>query len=261
MKHIFLSLSLLCILNIYSQNKKFVLCDIKYENGTVARGYVKNVVNVKAEPLTGLETLENLFDLDRKNFIFKEDQNSSDTMIPAEDIRSIVIYPDNDTVIYDKMRTKTVNVKNEVVELDQQIFLPLLRKGKLDFYGFYYITREKAFSSTNFMGYIKRPEDDFAIKTFDMNRINLLNVWTFEERIFTAFMAVTTDCSAYQNLMAGRLEKIRKKDKSYKKAMKENLQKFIETNRTNYAGMDELTSHYFEYLQIGFIKEYETMCE
>jgi len=111
------------------------------------------------------------------------------------------------------------------------------------------------------MGYIKRPEDNFVIKTFDLNRLNIFNIWSFEERILTAFLLLTKDCHSYQVYMTDKIAKAKKNDKSYKNQSKENIKKYLIESGDNSSDFNQTITNYIEYMQITYIKEYEGMCK
>ena len=251
-------------IQLYAQND-YVSCTIIRENGIRTKGFIQNLISTKTKRLEvydDFKSWEKIFNLDRKNFIFKSVENTEPISIPADSLKSIIIYPEiNDSLVYDKVFTKTINIKNNVVDLDKQLFLPLLRKGKLDFYGFYFTKYEGSSKSDEFMGYIKRPEDNFVIKPFDINRLNIFNVWTLEERIYTAFLTLTKDCDVYQAYMTDKIAKAKKNDKNYKKECKEELRKYMVENPDNSSDLNALTSHYVEYLLTIYIKQYENMCK
>ena len=245
---------------------EYVACTIIRENGIRTKGYVKDITptkNKRLEAYDDLKSWEKIFNLDRKVFIYKSTENSEAVSIPSDSLKSIVIYPqqDKDSIIYDKVFTKTINISNNIVDLEKQLFLPLLRKGKLDFYGFYFTKYEGSSKSSNFMGYIKRPEDNFVIKTFDLNRLNIFNIWSFEERILTAFLLLTKDCDSYQVHMTDKIAKAKKNDKSYKNQGKENIKKYLIESGDNSSDFNQTIANYIEYMQITYIKEYEDMCK
>ena len=104
-------------------------------------------------------------------------------------------------------------------------------------------------------------EDNFVIKPFDINRLNIFNVWTLEERIYTAFLTLTKDCDVYQAYMTDKIAKAKKNNKNYKKESKEELRKYMLENPDNSSDLNALTSHYVEYLLTIYIKKYENMCK
>jgi len=247
-----------------SSRKYYTACDIVYENGTIINGYLKDFGSktVELNGINDFNTIENRFEMDRDEFTYRKDFNIEPRIIKSDSIKRIVAYmgSGNDTIIYDKVFTKTINIKNEIVDLNKRVFLPLLRKGKLDFYGYSYDNLDGPFKTKMFMGYIKRPDDNFVIKTLDFNRLNLINAWSLEDRIYIAFITLTTDCEAYQNFMKEKFDKMKNNSKEYKKEQKEILKKYAATHDVS-KNKNVFFTDYLRDMQIESIIEYENLCK
>lgn len=248
---------------LYAQKEpKFLPTEITMEDGSTLTGYIENFKytnqSVFGDPLVDFKSFESKLKLDRKKFKFKKEQEDKVTELNSELMKKITLF-ENDTVTYEKLYLKTINSKNELVDLKKQVFIPLIKKGKIDLYGFTVTTQTGPFNDINVLSYIKKPEDNFAVIPIDMSRLNLFNAWSMDERFIAGFAEITKDCESYQVYLKEMLEKSKSGDKEYRKAQKENFEKFMKNTPELQNPEDKLFS-YFNSMYITFIDKYTSMC-
>lgn len=267
-KLIYLSVFLIGVFTGYSQDivfytgkQKFVQTEITFANGKVTEGYIKDFRLPRSIEVRGpgydFKSFEKKLRLDRKNFTYKVDLNDEKSIeIGSDSIKSIKFFEGDSITYFEKMTLKTINTKNQLVDLEKEVFLPLIQKSKIDLYGLK-VTEAGKDELITVLAYIKKPDDNFAVIPIDMNRLNIFNVWSIEERFVHGFKSITQDCAAFQAVMDERLQKIESGDKEYKENMKNSYKDFMKN--TKGTPEDKFTYYYYN-LYLDVIDDYSDLC-
>jgi len=268
LKSIFVTGSLISMFTAYSQDivfftggQKFVKTEITFLNGKVTEGYLKDFRLPRTVEVRGpgyeFKSFEKKLRLDSKQFSYKKELTDDKAKAIGTDSIKAIKFIEGDSITYfEKMTLKTVNTKNQLIDLEREVFLPLIQKGKIDLYGLK-VKEAGNDDLITVLAYIKKPEDNFAVIPIDMNRLNIFNVWSMEERFVHGFKFITTDCAAFQALMDERLQKIESGDKEYKQTMKESYQDFMKNAKGT---PEDKFSFYYYNLYLDVIDDYSDLC-
>lgn len=246
---------------LYTGKKDYTPAQIILTNGKAVNGYIKDFTLPKfikfQGPFSEFKSYEKRLNLDRTNFSFKYTQEGESLPIHADSIQTIFLNEDK-PVEYEKMKLKTVNTKNKLVDTELEVFLPLIEKGDINLYGLNVV--DKSDKLVTVLAYIKKPEDDFAVIPLDMSNFNIFNAWGVGERFITAFMEVTKDCDAYQALLQEELNKFKRKDKEYIMESEQKFKDYMINNCSN-CSLDQAFSYYYFSRYKDMIDEYSNMCD
>jgi len=240
-----LSLSVFSQSDIYFGKSQIVPAEVILENGEVKTGFLQNFKVARyARSLINFNGLERTFNYDLKEYEFKEKMSSAVQKLKIDDIKRIIILNNDGTdhLTYDKMKLKTINTKNEVVDLNKTVILPLIEEGKLSIYGIAVVvteTTKSVFGSDTdylgvmFMPYLKSSDSEYAYLPFDINRINLFNLGSLEGKFKKAVEESTKSCPEFQSVLNEAMktfEKMSRKEMKQAYYDKEKRKKQIRKN-------------------------------
>lgn len=188
------------------------------ENGDIKTGFLQDFHTPRfVETDMGfLGGIEKKLKFETKEFKFKEEKTSAVQVIKIEDIKRIVILNNDgsEKLVYDKMKLKTINSKNEVVDVQKTVVLPLEQEGKVNLYG---ITvtffQNNKYVSSLYLPYIRKPDDEYGYILIDLNRINLFNLGKIDDKLEKALFEVTKDCHAFSDTLHERIDALGKETK------------------------------------------------
>lgn len=267
-KHVFLFL-LFCICNnltaqdvvLYTGKKDYLPAKIVLTNGKTINGYIKDFTLPKfirfQGPFSEFKSYEKKLNLDRTKFRFKYTSESESLPIHADSIQTIMLNEDK-PVEYEKMKLKTINNKNKLVDTNLEVFLPLIERGDIDLYGLNVVDSNEKLVTV--LAYIKKPDDNFAVIPIDMSDLNIFNAWSIGERFITGFMEITKDCDSYQASLQEELNKMKSKDKKYIKESEQKFKDYMAQNCGTCNFEQAFTSYYFG-LYKEMIDNYSNMCD
>jgi hypothetical protein len=246
---------------LYTGKKDYIPAKVILTNGKAINGYIKDFTLPKfiqfQGPFSEFKPFEKRLNLDRTNFRFKYNPEGESIPIHADSIQTILLNEDK-PVEYEKMKLKTINSKNKLVDTDLEVFLPLIKRGDIDLYGLNVVDKHDKLITV--LAYIKKPEDNFAVIPIDMSRLNIFNAWSIGERFITGFMEITKDCDAYQALLQDELNKLKKKDKQYVKESEQQFKDYMAQNCNNCNPEELFSSFYFQRYK-DMIDNYSNMCD
>lgn len=197
--------------DIYFGKKKLVNAEIILENGTSKKGFLQDFQSQRFynSDLQSFGGIEKLLKYETKQFKFKEEAGSAVQLINIDDVKRIIVLntDGSERLIYDKMKLRTINSKNEVVDLDKTVILPLEQEGKLNLYGITVAVYGKPgmygsatkYLATLFIPYLKSPNSEYAYLPFDINRMNIFNLGKLEAKFKKALEESTKDCPEFQS--------------------------------------------------------------
>ena len=209
---ILFSISIFSQEDIYFGKKKLVGAEIILENGDIKTGFLEDFqsqrfYNGDVQSFSGIEKK---FKFEVKEFKFKEEMGSAVQLINISDVKRIVLLntDGSERLVYDKMKLKTINSKNEVVDLNKTVILPLEEEGKLSLYGITIVAYGQAspysrgpateYLTTLFIPYLKNSNSEYAYLPFDINRMNLFNLGKLEDKFKKAVEEATKECPEFQ---------------------------------------------------------------
>ncbi|WP_162033820.1 hypothetical protein [Chryseobacterium potabilaquae] len=189
-----------------SKKKELLAAEIMMEDGSTKTGFLKDFVQpiiLGYGLMPGPISIEKKLNLDTKEFKLQKNKDSDYEILNIGNIKSIIIYDDpeneEEKMRYDKAKLKTVNSNYEIIDLNKTVMLPLLKGGKINLYGFFIgNTPEHVTSSSLFIPYLKKNDDEYAYIPLDINRINILNLGSIKGKYKKAFEEVTKDCPVFQ---------------------------------------------------------------
>lgn len=267
------SLNLLLVFFIftfsYSQNvlfnfskKEFIKSEIEFKSGTKIKGFVKdfnapNTVEFRNFDFN-FKSIESKLKLDRETIIFKESKDSKSRKIGTDSIKSVVLFEDDDTIKYEKIKLKTINSSLKLIDLEREIMVPLIREDKINLYGLVVFNCDGLCELMYMLTYIKKPNDEFAISPVDVNRLNFFNLFTVEDRFFKAFEITGGDCKAFTSFLKDYKEL--GKNKEAKKEARDDFKQYRKENKMGSYTRKELKSATEAYGKL-FLKNYHILID
>lgn len=184
--------------------KYFLPAEILLENGETKTGLVKQFENTMFHdngiPL-GIGNIEGQLNLDVDKLRFKATENAAEETIPVEQVKSVVFMETHDGKTieerFDKAKLKSVNNRNEIVDLHKTVMLPFLKGGKVNIYGLF--LGSAAITPTSFfIPYLKKDNEPYAYLLIDFNKMSIFSLGKLEDKFRTVFMEIAKDCPAAQ---------------------------------------------------------------
>ncbi|HEX8561612.1 MAG TPA: hypothetical protein VF676_01415 [Flavobacterium sp.] len=273
----FILFSILIFQNICSQTvdislqkKEFIPGDIVMKNGDTVSGFIKDFTLPRTFEFQGLgfdfNSIESRLHLDRSKFTFRRELKSANENLDLDNIKSITLKEEADTTKFEKIKLKTVNANLEVIDLNREIMVPVIREGEINLYG----ARVYECSSTCTMmwvlAYIKKPNDEYAYIPIDMNRFNFMDMGNVDDKFLRVFQEIGSDCPAFlEYLETGKSQMANKnyfkesyaEYKNYQKEKKEKLKKIKGSKRKI---EDDMDTEYFLKGYMKMIDEYSIRC-
>ncbi len=254
--------------------KEYIPAALVLENGNTLSGFITDFMLPKTVEFRGVgfefKSIESKLRMDNPNIKFKSTTDGEVQKMELKDIKSITLLRE-EAVIYEKIKLKTINSNNEVVDLEREVIVPLIKAGALDLYGL------KAYNCSNgsncemiyVIAYIKNPNQDYAYIPIDVNRINLFNTGSLTDKLFKSFAEAGSDCPEFLAYLDAAKNEIIDKDtrqkgreayKQFRKEKKEKL-KAYKAGRERRNAEDDLDVAYFLSLYYNLIDEYASRCD
>lgn len=272
---LFISSSLNAQNFVFSFSKKeYIPCKITLEDGTVKEGFVKDFSMPNTFEVQGFwndfKSIESKVKLDKADFKFRETIKGETQKIVLSNIHAITLMEENDTIRYEKLKLKTVNSKSEVIDLEREIMVPLLRKDNINLYG---IKVNTCMTKNNcqlmyILAYIKNKNQEFAYIPIDFNNLNLVNTGSIGDKFTRSFEEAGKDCPAFIAWLNESkemvIDKEMKKDakqayKDYQKRKKETIKK-IKGRKAKLREGERIDVDYFLASYIAVIEHYKEKC-
>lgn len=196
--------------DVYFGKKKLTGAEIILENGTVKTGFLQDFPSHRFYKVPSFVGIERSLKYDTKEFKFREEASSALQIININDVKRIVLLntDGSERLVYNKMKLRTINSKNEVVDLNKTVILPLEQEGKLNLYGIalvaygqsgLYSTGAAKYQTTLYIPYLKSSNSEYAYLPFDINRINFFNLGKLDDKFKKALEEATKDCPEFQS--------------------------------------------------------------
>ncbi len=147
---------------------KFLEGSIVFKDGRTESGFIKSFLEDKFFDYAMFKKFEQQFNLDDKTIKFKKSKDDAVSLYNIDEIDELHIMNGTLIEIYKPLQLKTINKKGEIIDKNIKVWLPLIKKGKINLYGFEYVYREtRDFPERGFVFYFQNPTDDFALNPFE----------------------------------------------------------------------------------------------
>lgn len=257
------------IFNLYT--KEFIPTEITLTNDSVINGYINDLEVPKSVEFRGLgydfNSIENKLHLDRKTLNYRASEDGETKKMDLKDITSILLKGE-DNIRYQKLKLKTINTKNEVIDLNKEVMMPLLKEGPINLYGIVAYTCGSGCQKMFVIAYIKNQHQDFAYIPLDFNRINIYNIGSIDDKFLKSFAEAGSDCPEFLEYLETLKESFDNKEfrketkaayKEFQKKKKETL-KNIKGAKKRRKAEDDIDTAYFLKMYTDIIDVYSALC-
>ena len=231
-----LKLTLLLLLIGFFTQAKDKHATIYFTNGQSEKGYIASFLEDKFFDFNLFGTFEQGLVYNDKTVKFKADENSDSKKVAIGDIDKIVIHYDGFDKEYKALFIRNIDRKGFLQESKSRIFLPLLRSGKVNVYGFYHTETSSnpggKFPSSSTVTvtelfYYQNANENYAI---DYYNIEIQDMFNIRDRLANPLKELFKDCpelvTKVDNLMYEK--NLSKEEKKKLKAESKNTYKAMQ---------------------------------
>lgn len=252
--------------------KAFIPSEITLTNGSVLNGFIRDFSLPKSVEFRGLgyefNSIESKLFLDRRTFKYRASEEGETKIMDLDDITSILLKGE-DTIRYEKLKLKTINTKNEVIDLNKEVIMPLLREGPINLYGLGVSHCREGCQMIFVIVYIKNVNQDYAYIPIDYNRINFFNIGSLDDKFFKSFAEAGSDCPEFLEYLETVEQRFANKDirkdykTAYKEFQKEKKEKLKEIKgvKNKRKAENDMDTAYFLKFYTDIIDEYTSFCD
>lgn len=164
-------------------NAKYMYGTITFKDERVQAGFIKASME-KVIILSSKD--EKKFNMEDRIIKFKSTEDGEPITYKISDIKEIRFdYTDGTIGIYAPLPIKTFNKKGDIIDLKILLWLPLVKRGKINLYGLQYYEHQKGFGNIYYSNfYFQNKNDEFAILPY--KKMSVFNTKA-NIRIRTAF--------------------------------------------------------------------------
>ena len=158
----------------FNCNAKYMFGTITFKDGRVQEGFIKSFMEKDIIDLNLSSKIEKKFNMDDETIKFKLTENGESISYKITDIKEVRFdYTDGTRAIYVPLPIKTFNKKGDIIDLKMILWLPLVKRGKINLYGFQYFVRHKGVMGTihHSRFYFQNQNDEFAILPYEKTTI------------------------------------------------------------------------------------------
>lgn len=265
MKRIFI-LSILFI--SIAAKAQYVEGTIKFNDGHEEKGLVKSFLEEKWFPLSLSSSLEKDLNLDDKYMFFKIDKDAEIRKISIDEIKEVAtINKKGEEIIFKVVFLREVNKDGTISDEGRKVYLPILKEGKINIYGFRYSetvwTNIGANTTRDEIFYYQNPKENYAINYGNMDEAMMSMVFggnmrqKVVDRMGNPLKDLFKDCPKVVDKIDSSLFSMVDEEKEYveeDKRMRKEFKKLPKEERNNL-----LTIHAYDFYFIEkLIKEYES---
>lgn len=258
-------------IQFYFGKKEYVTATVQLSNGKTLMGEVQNfdspnLVEIKDYGFKPSD-LENNINYNRKKIRFRKNAEDTSIQISADSINYITHFDIETKEIKEFKRLKVIKTKNngEIEETDHVVFLPLIKRDSINFYGYNMITQGK-YVRTIF--YLNNSKNNLAINPLDFDMMDLFkNQDKIGQEVVNAIKFVTNDCPEFQKILDQKMDisEEMKKDamQKYKKMQSDvkEGQKKLKTKKEKREFESNVFSNYYLEPFIKLTESYKTTCK
>lgn len=168
-------------------NARYTYGTITFKDGRVEKGFIKSFMEKNLVALNFSSKIEKQFNMNDKSLKFKLTEDGKSITYKITEIKEIRFdYNDGTTSIYVPLPLKTFNKKGDIIDMKMLVWLPLIKRDKINLYGFQYAVHRRDVLGTihHSRFYFQNGNDEFAISPYQ-------NMTMFNKkaniRILTAF--------------------------------------------------------------------------
>jgi hypothetical protein len=186
----------------------YVPAKVRFVDGHTEEGFIYGFIENRKFEINldlglGPQSLEKDLNLDDKVFDFKNDINGPKRKLTIKDINEVILVGDGaNFTIYRLFNIKRANNKGEIIDANKKIWLPLIKKGVVNIYG-YDIYRK---ASANDQGegvymftmvYLQKENQDYAMSTIDYDNISIFNMGKVDDKSAAVLKEAFKDCPKF----------------------------------------------------------------
>jgi len=207
-----------------TKRKDYIAADIVMESGDTISGFIKDFTVPRTIEFEGFDfgfgTIESSINIDRAKFTFKKQIDGEVEKLELKNIKLIIF--DEETTKFEKLKLKTVNSQLEIVDVKNEVLVPIIEEGIINLYGLkvYQCSSGKNCELFWIIVYLKKPNDEFAYIPIDLNKLTFFNMGSTDEKMFKIMEEIGKDCPTFLEYLANY--KLKFDDKKYQKELKEN---------------------------------------
>ena len=252
-------------------NAKYTNATIYYTDGQSEKGLINSFLENNLFDFNFFGTFEEGLIYNDKSIKFKINEEADAKKILIGDIDKIILHYDGFDKEYRALFIRNISRKGVIEESKTRIFLPLLRSGKINLYGFYHretyssYNGNRATTSTNIteIFYLQNANENYAI---DYYNIELQDVFSLRDRLANPLKELFKDCPGLVEKVHSSFYEDKNLSKEEKKKMKEQSKATFKALRKEYKNIpkDQKRGDLLLYHQYGmkpfedFIAEYES---
>ncbi|ESU26119.1 hypothetical protein FLJC2902T_29340 [Flavobacterium limnosediminis JC2902] len=255
-------LTLLSLLLCFIANARFEKASILFNDGHSEGGFVKSFLETTIKiSLFQSNSKERDLNLDDKTIKFKTSEEGETRTISIDDINEVTIFNESgSTTTFRAIFLKDVNSKGEITDSGCKVFLPYVKRGKINIYGIRYTE-----TSTSNLGpkygsvrseeirfYYQNENENYAINN---NREDLTIIFNIKNRMINPLKDLFKDCPTIME----KLNAASEGDLGWFKMDKETKDKLKEFRKLDRKEREKLAVYHYHnfYNMEKMITEYE----
>ena len=180
-------------------NAKYINATVHYTDGQSEVGLINSFLENSFFDFNIFGTFEEGLVYNDKSIKFKSNEDADTKKIPIGDIDKIIVHYEGFDKEYKALFIRNINRKGILEESKVRIFLPLLRKGKINLYGFYHRETNSSYdgnrtsttTSVTEMFYLQNASENYAI---DYYNVELQDVFSLRDRLANPLKELFKDC-------------------------------------------------------------------
>lgn len=196
-----LNFTLLLLFTFLFANAKEKSATIKYTNGQVEEGAIHSFLEDRFFDFNFFGTFEQGLIYNDKVIQFRLTDEKDSKRVSIDDIDQITLHYEGFDKIYKALFIRNIDRKGFTEKSKVRIFLPLLRSGKINVYGFYNTEVSSNSASGSFptsstvtvteMFYYQNANEDYAIDYYNIEIQDMLNI---RDRFANPLKELFKDC-------------------------------------------------------------------
>lgn len=253
-----LRFTLLAILISLLANANFEKASILFNDGHSENGFVKSFLENKIIDLSLSTSLEHDLNLDDKTITFKITEEGETRTISIDDINELTLFNKNgEFTIFKAIFLKDVSYQGEIKESGRKVFLPYVKKGKINIFGIKFTetgsTQTGPFHSKGMRFYYQNANDNYAINYQDIGALSLASL---KKRILNPFRDLFRDCPSLMSKLDEASEgslgffkmdsESKEKLKAFKKLERTEKEKLAVYHHHNFYSIEKMMMEYEE---------------
>ena len=207
-------------------NAKYKNATIYYNDGQFEKGLINSFLENNLFDFNFFGTFEEGLIYNDKSIKFKINEDAETKKILIGDIDKIILHYDGFDKEYKALFIRNISRKGVIEESKTRIFLPLLRSGKINLYGFYHRETYRSYdgnrSSSNTtiteIFYLQNANENYAI---DYYNVELQDFFSLRDRLANPLKELFKDCPELVEKVHTSFYEDKNLSKEEKKKMKE----------------------------------------